>query len=783
MLARNPAFTCVVVLILALGIGANTAIFTIVNAVLVQPLPYPESDQLVRIKKLWPPGHALEFFGGAVPRELYSTWKEQAGTLSRIACHAGIEATLTGGEYPERITCGRVSADFFPLLGILPAMGRGFDPTEDRANGPPVAVVSHGLWQRRLGSRVDAIGEGITLDGKSHTVVGVLPTGFQFPDPAEIYLPMGQAPRNFFSVIGRLKPGHTARQVSAELDGILHRLPGTDPKEGVRIVGLQEDMTENVRLTLLVLQAVVGLVLLIACADVANLLLARAMSRRKEIATRAALGASRVCILRLLWTENSSLALVGGGLGLLLAGSAMGALRATTTSVIPAMCPIRLDVSVLGFTLLISLLTSVLGLLPALNSTRLDLTEALKPGSAGSTTYRRGPRLHDVLVVSEVALTLILLIGAGLLTKSLLRLQSVNLGFRPEGVLMAKIDAPWKYTSTETEAVSFFERLFERIHALPGVEAVSVADFLPMMDFGRQASLSELKGLDTLLLSRDTYIPFATVSSEYFRALGIPLLQGRWFNSADTKDSAKVALVNETLVRLFFPHGDATGRSFQGGPAGPESSWTIVGVVADARQSRLDRDVLPQIYLPYTQMVLSDPRLVLRTTGEPQELVRALRDVLKSMEAELPVYDLMTLEQRMARFIVPRRVNMLLTSTFAALALLLAVGGIYGLMSHLVSQRTHEIGVRMALGAWSGDILKAVVGKGLRLALIGTGLGLAAALGLTRIIVSLLYDVSPTDPLTLMLVSLILIGVAALASWVPARRAAKIDPMEALRYE
>ena len=776
MLVRNPGFTVVVVLVLALGIGANTVIFSVVNAVLLRPLPYPEPEQLVRIKELWPPGSRRRMFPGMVSARFYQVWREQSQMSSQITAYGGYEGTLTGGDYPERITGCFVSANFFSVLGVRPAKGRAFDQAEDQPDGPPVAVVSHGLWVRRFGGDPDLVGKGVTLDDKSYTVVGILPASFKFPEPFEVWLPLAQAKgKTGVCVIGRLKPGQTVQQATAELKTILHRLPKLrDHGLSVTVVGLQEQIVGNVRLMLLVLQAVVGFVLLIACANVANLLLARANNRRREVATRVALGAGRGGILRLLLTENTLLAFAGGGFGLFIACLGLNVLRVVIAPFVPAICPIHLDVSVLGFTLVISLLSSVVGLVPALEATRLDLNKALKPGSPGQMGHlRRGPKLRDILVVSEVTLALVLFIGAGLLIKSFLRLRSVNLGFQPEGVLTAQISLHHGQSQ-----VTFFEQLFERVQALPGVLSVAVGDHLPMTGYARLMGL-EIEGRQASNLSTNGRISVVMVSPEYFRSLGVPLLQGRFFNSGDAAGSLNVALVNEALVRHYFPKENPLGQRVKA-----NLSCTIVGVVADARQSGLDSDVLPQIYLPYTEYRMgSSAKLVIRAVGDPMRLAGPMRDVLKSIDSDVAASDIMTMEQRLAKSIASRRVNMFLTGTFAGLALLLAVAGIYGVMSYLVSQRTHEIGIRMALGAQKRDVLQMVIKQGLILTLIGVVVGSAAALALTRVISSLLYNVSPTDPVTFVCVSLFLVAVALLASYIPARRAAKVDPMTALRYE
>ena len=781
MLLRKPGFTLVVVSVLAMCIGVNTVIFSVVNAVLLRPLPYPEPEQLIRIKQIWPPGSGRErMFPGMVHARLYEAWREQSQMSSHIAAYGLYEGTLTGGDYPERITGGCVSANFFSVLGVQPAKGRTFDPAEERIDGPPVVVVSHSLWVRRFGGDPDLVAKGIILDDKNYTVVGILPASFKFPEPFEVWLPLREDQgRSVVFVIGRLKSAQTVQQATAELKTILHRLPEfRDRGFHVTVVDLQEQIVGNVRLMLLVLQAVVGFVLLIACANMANLLLARANTRRREVATRVALGAGRGRVLRLLLTENTLLVFAGGGFGFFIACLGLNVLRVAIAPFVPAICLIRLDVSVLGFTLVISLLSSVVGLVPALEATRLDLNKALKPGSPGQTDHLRGPRLRDILVVSEVTLALVLFIGAGLLTKSFLRLRSVNLGFQPGGILTAQISLPRSKYPYGQPRVTFFEQFFERIQALRGVQSVAVGDHLPMTGYARLFGL-EIEGRQVSNLSTNGRVSVVMVSPEYFRSLGIPLLQGRFFNSGDVAASLNIAVVNEALVRHYFQNGNPIGQRVKA-----NLSCTIVGVVGDARQSGLDSDVLPQIYLPYAEYPMgSSAKLVIRAVGDPLRLAGPMRDVLKSIDGDVAASDIMTMEQRLAKSIASRRVNMFLTGAFAGLALLLAVAGIYGVMSYLVSQRTHEFGIRIALGAQKRDVLKMVIKQGLILTLTGIVVGSAMALALTRVISSFLYEVSPTDPITFVCVSFFLTGVALLASYIPARKAARIDPMVALRCE
>ena len=803
-LLKNPGFTAVAVLTLALGIGANTAIFSVVNAVLLKPLPYPEPGQLVQLRANR---------SGSPSSDIGSTTfveaKAQSQSLARIAAYTDGEMTLTGAGAAERIVAGAVTVDFFPLLGVHPALGRNFTREEDTPNGPKAAMLGHGLWQGRFGGDADVLGRTITLNGQSYTVVGILPASFQYPEPFQLWTPLalGETGGTFakygegmflLKAIARLKPGVTLEQAQTELQTIAQRIqpggptatPGPRPRGGdaLTLAGLHEQVVGDVKGMLLVLLGAVAFVLLIACANVANLLLARAAVRQKEMAVRAALGAGRWRIVRQLLAESVLLSLAGGGLGLLLAFWGVDALGRLSSASLPTLHGIRIDAWVLAFTLGVSIVTGlVFGLAPAFQASRADVNATLKEESRGDTGGHRN-WLRQLLVVSEVALALVLLIGAGLLIKSFSRLTEVDPGFRTDGVLTCQMTLTVEKSSPQK--VNFVQQILERLQALPGVQAAAATDSLPLTPFARIAAV-EIEGrppIDMGKLKRGevkvTPASRPTVTLDYFNAMGIPLRSGRAFTSQDARPSAGVVIVNEAFEKHHFPGESAIGKRihFLGSRAG--AHWlTVVGVVSDVRQRGLAGDVKLEVYNPVLNDIEGTMSFVIRTSGEPAHLVSAVRGVLAEVEPNQPLHNLMTMEQRLANTTISRRLNTVLLGSFAAVALLLAVVGIYGVMSYAVTQRRREMGVRMALGAQKSDVLGLIIHGGLRLTLLGVAIGLAGAFALTRYLSSLLYSVNATDPLTFAVISLTLVAVALLACWVPARRAARVDPMVALRTE
>ena len=800
MLLKNPGLTLVAVLALSLGIGANSAIFSVVNAVLLRPLPYERPDEIVTA---W--GRSLD--GGQrrviVSYPDFADWRDQTQTFEQLAAYntAGTLLRGTTGE-PEAISGTVASADLLPLLDVKPVMGRNFTREEDTAGAAPVIILGYDLWQRRFGADRNIIGQQIRLANNSATVVGVLPQGFKFPiDTGRTEYLQPLAPsigesvkrRSSYSlkVVGRLKSGVTYKQAEAEMRAIGATLEQQYPDEGFRlgasIVSLQEDIVGDVRSSLLVLLGAVGFVLLIACANVANLLLARAAARHKEIAVRRALGAGRWRILRQLLTESLLLSLLGGTLGLLLAMWGVDLLVASSPLDIPRLKEIGLDSRVLSFTLLVSALTGIIfGLAPALHASKVDLNDALKEGGRGSTEGIARNRVRSLLIVTEIALSLVLLIGAGLMIKSFMRLREVDPGFNAKNVLTTGISpSRVKYPAVEQQR-NFLSAVLQRLESLPGVEAAGLVSPLPMS--GNASSKTFTLEGQPLAPGNLSASNFRLISPNYFRAMGIPLQRGRAFNERDTKDAPLAVIVNETFVRRFLPGTDPIGRRVLIGADLTENPnpppYEIIGVVGDVHHDGLDVEAGPEYYVSYLQDPLRRMDLVVRTrSDDSSSMVATLRNAIKEVDQEQYIPRVETMEQLLAESVARRRFNMMLLGIFAALALALAAVGIYGVMSYSVTQRTHEIGIRIALGAQAGDVLRMVVRQGMTLALIGVGIGLLAAFAVTRIMSSLLFGVSPTDALTFALVALLLSGIALVACLIPARRATRVDPMVALRYE
>ncbi len=794
MLRKNPGFTAVAVLTLAFGIGANTTIFSVVYGVLLKPLPYSEPGQLVQLRADWS-GSPSTVIGSSTFIEV----RAQSQSLACIAAYSGGDMTLTGAGSAQQVVAGAVTADFFPLLGVQPAWGRNFTREEDTPNGPKAAILGHGLWQSRFGGDTDVLGRTITLNEQSYTVVGILPARFQYPEPFQLWIPLalgetGAALASYgegmilLKAIARLKPGVTLSQAQAELRTMAQREqpPRPDEAQVVSLVTLHEQVVGDVRGALLVLLGTVALVLLIACANVANLQLARAAARQREVAVRAALGAARWRIVRGLLTESVLLALAGGGLGLLLAFWGVRALGQWSGASLPSMHGIGIDTWVLAFTLGVSVITGLaFGLAPAVQAWRTDVNAALKEEGRGDTGGHRN-RLRHLLVVSEVALALVLFIGAGLLIKSFSRLMEVHPGFRTAGVLTFQVTLTGRESAPQI--VNFVEQIVERVKALPGVQTAAATDSLPLTDLAR-IGVAEIEGrppIDFSQVERGEVTPVSrpTVTCDYFHAMGISVKKGRPFTSQDARPPAGSVIVNEAFERHFFPDESAVGKRIRLMPGPAEARWqTVVGVVSDVRQSGLSRDVMPHVYSPDLEDMDGAMSFVVRVTGEPAGLISAVRAVVAEVEPNQALHNVMTMEQRLANTTTSRRLNTVLLGSFAAVALLLAVVGIYGVMSYAVTQRTREIGMRMALGARPGSVMRLVMGQGMRVVLIGAGLGLVGALALARVLRNLLFEVAPTDPATFVCVTLLLSAVALLACYVPARRAARIDPMEALRCE
>jgi putative ABC transport system permease protein len=788
-LSKNPGFTLIAVLALALGIGANTAIFSVVNAVLLRPLPYPEPERLVTLF------NADNQFGwqAAISPAVFVEWREQQSSFEGISVHGGGAFNLTGGSSPLYVRFMTVSAEFFSVLGVQPVIGRGFFPEENQPGKGKIAVLSHALWQQHFNSDPQVAGKTVKLDGESYTVVGVMPESFRFLDQIQPYIivPLGIEPNNrgnsFLRVIARLKAGVTREQAQTEMQTISAQLRQAHPNSrglGARLVPLQEVMAVDNRLVLGVLFGAVGFVLLIACANLANLFLARSAVRQKEMAVRAAMGASRWRLVRQLLTESLMLAMLGGLLGLLLAVWGVKALVALAPQSLPKVNAIEIDLWVLGFTFLVSLLTGALfGIAPALQSSKPDLVNTLKAGVRARISGFGRFSLRSALVIGEVAIAMVLLAGAGLMLNSLVRLTLVERGFASKNVLVIDARLPDSYRTNE-EVAWFYDRTLARVRALPGVAAAGAVDQLPLGEMFMTGDFS-IEGREPL--------PEATakplVSPDYFRALGIPVIRGREFNDRDTTTAKKVAVVSESIVLRYFEGEDPIGKRVRiFSDSRQQPIWQeVVGVVGDVKQRSLSIEMRPGIYTPISQarhlFMARAMSFVIRTTGDPMSMAASAQREIQQVDPELPMISIRTMEQVVSSSISEERFNALLLGIFAALALVLAAVGIYGVMAFSVAQRTHEIGIRMALGAQVSDVLGLVIKQGMILVLIGVGAGLIASLALTRFMKSLLFEVSATDTTTLVVVTVTLIVVALVACWIPARRATKVDPTIALRFE
>ena len=790
VLLKNYAFTIVVVLTLALGIGANTAIFSFANGILLRPLPYPQSDRLVVLDET-ASKRGIESMSVSYPNFL--DWREQSKSFEDIGIYFGTSRfALSGAGEPIEVRGSFISHGLFEILRVSPQLGRTFTANEDRPEEEWVVILGHNLWQQNFGGDPNIIGRKIMLNSRARTVVGVMPPGFRFPDTAELWAPLALTPQIFtrtdhgLSSIARLKDGVSLAEAQAEMHNIAARIeqqnPVTNEGLGVKVTSLHDTLTGSYRDALLILLGVVGFVLLVACVNVANLMLARATARQREFALRTALGASRWLIMRQLLVESLLLAVTGGVVGFFLSIWALRLLLTAIPGQLPFWMNFSIDLRVLGFTAAITLLTGLLfGAAPALQTSRVDLNDTLKEGGRGASGVRS--RARSLLVVTEIALSLIVLVGAGLMIQSFLRLKRVNIGLNTHNVLTASISLPRaKYKEDDQRSV-FVKQLVERVRNLPGVEAASATATLPLAGGGWGRSLT-VEGFPVLSVGQAPMIQHTVVTPGYFRTMGIPLLSGRDFNETDAKDSPNVTIIDERLAREYWPNESPIGKRVRFGPPEDNEPWhTIVGVVGAVRHQRMQEDTRKSVYLPHQKIPVGGLALVVRTTSSPQELTGAVRREVAQLDSDLPVSEVATMDEVVAESIWQPRLYATLFGAFAGGALLLALIGIYGVMAFLVQTRTHEIGVRMALGATTRDVFKLIVGRGMKLTAVGVLIGVAGGVALTRLMHSLLFNTSATDPVTFILISVLLSVAAFLACYLPARRAAKVDPLIALRYE
>jgi putative ABC transport system permease protein len=801
ILLRNPGFSATAVLLLALGIGANTAIFSVVNAVLLRPLPYQDPSRLMQI---WHVPPAKSFPGltlFSVSPANYLDWRSQNHSFEEMAAYGGARFNVGGKEQPESIQAATVAASFFSILRVRPLLGRGFTPDDDRPGQGHVVVLGNALWRQRYGADPGVIGRNIVLDGEAYQVIGIMPPAFQFPSWAQLWTPMAwtdekRAVRgnHNYLVIGRLKPGVDIRTAQAELSAISTRLeqlyPEDDKGWGAKILTLREQAVGDVRPALLVLLGAVGFVLLIACANVANLVLGKILARKKEIAIRSALGATRFAILRQVLAETVLLSLAGGALGLFLASFGTTLIVKFLADRLPRFAEITLDGSVLAFTLFLALFSGVLaGVLPALRFTKTDVNEALKQGqSRGSSDS--GSKTRSLLVVSEVALSLVLLVGAGLMVRTLYQLSNVRPGFDANGQLTMTVSIPPNKFTTPAAYIAFFERVLQEVRATAGVDSAAVIDNLPMDNGGSHQPVS-IEGQPVVPMADQPEVDVRLISPGYLHTMRVPLLSGRDLTDSDVAGRTPTVLISESMAKRFWPNKNPLGKhltmTFYPGVA-----REIVGVVGDVKLDSLDETrptesiywPLDQIFAPPTEPWRSFPMsLTVRTSIDPMSAVSAVTAAVHQVDPETPVTEVLSMNELISNSLSPQRSNMLLLAAFAGLALVLTTVGIYSVLSYAVRRRVREIGIRMALGASHSDILKMVVADGMKPILLGVAIGFVAALALGRVVSSLIYGVRPTDPLTFATVAALLVAVGLLATIVPAYRATLVEPVRTLRDE
>jgi predicted permease len=793
-LLSKPGFTAIAVLSLALGIGANTAIFSLVDAVLLRPLPFHEPDRLVMV---WEDATRVGFPRNTPAPANYADWKAQNQVFEEMAALNWGNYALTDEGEPEKVESQGVTANFFGLLGVQPILGRTFTKEEDQPGANRVVLVSYGLWQRHFGGDPALIGKEILLDGRKHSVLGVMPPGFQFlGKDTGLWLPIAFTPQelanrggHYLTVVARMKPGVSLAQARADIATVTKRINQEHPMHGFElgsvVISLREQLAGDVRPALLVLLVAVGFVLLIACANIANLLLARGAARYREIAVRTALGAGRGRIVRQLLTESVLLAVAGGVTGLFFAWLSFSFLKQIIPDSMALNAGVRIDIRLFSFTLILSLLTGVIfGLVPALQAAKVDLNEALKQSGGRTGTGTGHRRLRSALVVVEIALALVLLVGAGLLIQTFLKLRALDIGVNPENVLTLRTSLPRSKYGELPKRTAFYQQVLERVRALPGVVGAGYTTAVPLTWKG---------GTNGFTIEGRTQGPGQDANSRqasvgYLETMGIKLRQGRFFNEHDDTQAQPVAIINETMARQYWPGENAVGNRFKLGGTDSTRPWvTVVGIIGDVKEMGLEAPAKAEFFFPYQQMpemLWNMPRdLTVRTTGDPLSLVPAVRQAIWAVDPAQPVSNIRTMNEVVGEEVAQRRMGMTLLAAFAALALLLSSLGIYGVLSYAVTQRTQEIGIRMALGAGRQDVLRLVMADGLRLATAGVAIGLGVSFALTRLMTGLLFGVSASDPITLAGVTLLLTAVALLACYIPARRAAKVDPLIALRYE
>ena len=791
MLVKSPGFTVVAILTLALGIGANTAIFSVVNAVLLRPLPFKNPSQLVVMRE------SYKLVGNvSVSYPNFLDWRQQSHSFSALAAVEARGFNLSGVAQPENIGGYAVSPNFLALVGVRPILGRDFLPSEENQGTAPVILLSYQLWQTHLGGDPAVLGRAISLDGRSFTIIGILPPTFRYLDRSDVLVPIGvfanemgdRGDRGDMDVVGRLSPGVPLSQAAVEMNTITARLaeqyPQTNHGFGAYLASFREVFTGDTRLAVLVLFGAVVFVLLIACVNVANLFLVRGAARAREIALRLAFGASRVRVIRQMLTESLVLAVCGGILGIILGAWGISALGYLLPADSLKSMGVRMDVSVFLFAAFIVVLVAfAFGLIPALQTSRPDLHETLKEGGRSATSTYAQNRLRGALAIAETALALVLLVGAGLMLKSLYHLIQVSPGFQPAHVLTMEMDLRTDRYSKAPAILNFWQQLLDRVRVIPGVETAALGSSIPLSGDHSRGDVT-IEGLPIPGPGEFPHPDRHTISTAYLTAMSIPLLRGRNFSDSDNETAPDVALINSTMARRFWADGDPIGKRFLWGHPDTDKKWfTIVGVVADTKLYGLDNPARLEIYYPYLQRPNSDMNLVVRSAVDPSSLTASIRAAVAAIDKDQPIFAVHTMQELVDDSISTRRLTLVLLGIFSALALILAAIGIYGVVAYSVALRTQEIGIRMALGAQSQDVLRLVLGQGARIAFFGVAIGLAAAAALARLLSSLLFSVSASDPITFATVAVLLIAVALLACYIPARRALRVDPIIALRYE